>query len=93
MQASLRCKRAITSRGSLDVDLTVDENLILKPSHHYLTKLCKNLPDVSTIRSTSNGPRGLLACLHLRLVCIAVIESLMISQIRMCVLKYWCYLE
>jgi hypothetical protein len=41
MQASLRCKRAIVPRGSLDADLTVDENLSVKPSHHYLTKLCK----------------------------------------------------
>jgi uncharacterized protein YlaI len=47
--------------GSLDADLTVDENLALKPAHHYLTKLCKNLLDVSTIGSTSNGPQGSLA--------------------------------
>jgi hypothetical protein len=56
MQASLTCKRVIMPRGSLDVDLTVDENLALKPSHHYLTKLCKNLLDVSIVGSTSNGP-------------------------------------
>jgi hypothetical protein len=59
--------------GSLDADLTVDENLALKPSHHYLTKLCKNLLDVSTVGSTSNGPQGSLALLHLRLACIAVV--------------------
>jgi hypothetical protein len=41
MQTRLRCKRASMHRGSLDVDLTVDENLTLKSPHHYLVKLCK----------------------------------------------------
>jgi hypothetical protein len=55
------------------MDLTVDENLIFKPSHHYLTKLCKNLLYMSTVGSTFNSPRGSLICLHLRLACIAVV--------------------
>jgi hypothetical protein len=43
-------------RASLDADLTVDENLALKPSHHYLTKLYKNLLNTSNVGSTSNDP-------------------------------------
>jgi phosphoribosyl-AMP cyclohydrolase len=37
------------SREFLDMDLTVDGNLVLKSSHHYLVKLCKNLTDVSMV--------------------------------------------
>jgi hypothetical protein len=86
MQASLKCKRAIKPRGPLDVDLTVDENLALKPSHHYLTKFCKNLPDVSTVGSTSNGSRGLIARLHLRLACIVVVPLNMLKWFLLFVL-------
>jgi hypothetical protein len=57
MQVSLKCKRAIVPRRFLDVDLTVNKNLILKPSHHYLMKLYKkNFTDVSMVGSTSNDP-------------------------------------
>jgi hypothetical protein len=69
MQARLMCKRASMHRGSLDVDLTVDENLALKSPHHYLVKLCKKPLDVST----SKGPPSSLAHLHLKLVCITVV--------------------
>jgi hypothetical protein len=55
MQASLRYNRTIKPCKPLDVNLTVDENLALKPSHHYLMKICKNLHNVSTVGSTSNG--------------------------------------
>jgi hypothetical protein len=40
----------------LDADLTKDKNLAFKPSHHYLTKFCKDLLNVSTVESTSNTP-------------------------------------
>jgi hypothetical protein len=73
MQTSLRCKRAIVSRKSLNVDLTVDENLTLKSFYHYLMKLYKNLSDMSTIKSTSNGPSSSLTRFHLKLAYIAVI--------------------
>jgi hypothetical protein len=66
MQANLRCKRAIIPHGSLDADVTVDKNLIPKPFHHYLTKLCKNLLDVSTVVDTSNSQQSPLTGLHLR---------------------------
>jgi hypothetical protein len=46
MKARLRCKRASMPYESLDVDLTIDKNLALKSSHHYLVKLCKT-PSVS----------------------------------------------
>jgi hypothetical protein len=69
MQARLNCKHASVPRGSLDVDLSIDENLTLKPPHHYLVKLCKNVPGVSTVGSLSKGPQGSLARLHLRHAC------------------------
>jgi hypothetical protein len=57
VQVSLKCKRAIVSCRFLDVDLTVNKNLILKQSHHYLMKLYKkNFTDVSMVGSTSNDP-------------------------------------
>jgi hypothetical protein len=71
MGQRLICKQVLSAsvtRKSLDVDLTVDENLAPKPPHHYLAKLCNPPP---------------LGCLYgwipiqssTRLACIAVVPS------------------
>jgi hypothetical protein len=75
MQASLSYKHAIMPRESLNADLTVDKNLTLKSSHHYLTKLCKTPFNMSTIESTPNDLWDSLACLHLMLCLEAPVEA------------------
>jgi hypothetical protein len=62
MQTRLRCKHASMSHGSLNVDLTIDENLALKSPHHYLVKLCKT--PLMSLRLDSH-PK--VPSLHLRL--------------------------
>jgi hypothetical protein len=76
MQAILRCKRVTIPRISLNVDLTVDENLVLKSPHHYLVKLCKNPLDVSTAGFLSKDSQSSLTRLHIRLACITVIPDI-----------------
>jgi hypothetical protein len=70
MQTRLRCKHASMSHGSLNVDLTIDENLALKSPHHYLVKLCKT--PLMSLRLDSH-PK--VSSLHLRLACITVVPT------------------
>jgi hypothetical protein len=53
MGQRLICKQVLSAsvtRKSLDVDLTVDENLAPKPPHHYLAKLCNPPPPRMSLR-------------------------------------------
>jgi hypothetical protein len=56
---------------SLDRDSMVHKNLVFKSSHHYSTKLYKNLSNMRMIRSTSNNSLSSLANLRLWLACIS----------------------
>jgi hypothetical protein len=76
MQISLRCKRVSKLPEPLDEDPTIDANRCkrqdwLKNSMRWWEGLSNKI--TSTIGSSSKGPEGLLACLHLTPACILVL--------------------